>query len=123
MWFLAFLVLPSLAISHACQIFDYRFILAWIISISVFGYIICYRDKRKAQLGLWRTSEATLHLIEFAGGWIGSFIAQRQFRHKTSKTSYQIIFWIIVLLYQITSIDFLQDWHWIRMLLDTKRQA
>ena len=39
----------------------------------------------------------TLHGLEAAGGWPGALVAQRVFRHKTRKRSFQIIFWLIVL--------------------------
>ena len=54
------------------------------------------RDKRAAQSGAWRSSEFRLHLLEFLGGWPGAFLAQRFFRHKSRKLSYQIVFWLIV---------------------------
>jgi uncharacterized membrane protein YsdA (DUF1294 family) len=49
--------------------------------------------------------EATLHLAELLGGWPGAFLAQRRLRHKCSKASYQIVFWGIVVLFQIASVD------------------
>ncbi len=59
--------------------------------------IWCYhRDKRAAQLGLWRTPELRLHLFEAFGGWPGALLAQLYYRHKLRKVSYQIVFWIIV---------------------------
>jgi uncharacterized membrane protein YsdA (DUF1294 family)/cold shock CspA family protein len=57
-------------------------------------------DKSCAQQCQWRTPEKTLHFCELAGGWIGGFIAQKQLRHKSSKPSYQIIFWVIVGIHQ-----------------------
>ena len=54
------------------------------------------RDKRAAQSGAWRTREVRLHLLELLGGWPGAFLAQRFFRHKSRKMSYQIVFWLIV---------------------------
>jgi uncharacterized membrane protein YsdA (DUF1294 family)/cold shock CspA family protein len=54
------------------------------------------RDKRAAQLGLWRESERKLHLLEAFGGWPGALLAQIFYRHKLRKTSFQIILWLIV---------------------------
>jgi uncharacterized membrane protein YsdA (DUF1294 family)/cold shock CspA family protein len=65
--------------------------------MSLFAFAAYDADKRKAQAGAWRTPEATLHLLEFLGGWPGALIAQRRFRHKTRKTEYQAVFWAIVL--------------------------
>lgn len=53
-------------------------------------------DKSRAKEGRWRVSEKRLHLCEFMGGWLGAFIAQRRLRHKSSKVSYQVVFWLIV---------------------------
>ena len=51
-------------------------------------------DKRRARLGRRRLSEATLHLIELAGGWPGALLAMQLARHKRRKPSY----WVITLL-------------------------
>jgi uncharacterized membrane protein YsdA (DUF1294 family) len=51
-----------------------------------------------------------LHFLELLGGWPGAYLGQRIFRHKTSKISYQFVFWLIVLLYQYASIDYLLGW-------------
>ena len=53
-------------------------------------------DKRAAQLGHWRIPEMRLHILELLGGWPGAFFAQRYYRHKLRKLSYQIMFWMIV---------------------------
>jgi len=47
----------------------------------------------------WRTPEAALHGLEIAGGWLGSFAAQRVFWHKVSKQVYQLQFWSAVVLH------------------------
>jgi uncharacterized membrane protein YsdA (DUF1294 family)/cold shock CspA family protein len=65
-------------------------------AMSLLTIWVYHRDKRAAQLGLWRTPERTLHLFEALGGWPGSFLAQLFYRHKLRKLSYQIVFWIIV---------------------------
>lgn len=59
------------------------------------------RDKRAAQLGRWRTKEIQLHALELFGGWPGAFLAQRFYRHKNRKPSYQIAFWSIVLVHGV----------------------
>ena len=53
-------------------------------------------DKRAAQIGLRRTPERRLHLLEALGGWPGALLAQIFYRHKRQKISYQIVFWLIV---------------------------
>jgi uncharacterized membrane protein YsdA (DUF1294 family) len=60
--------------------------------------IYYYRaDKQAAIAGTWRTPEKRLHQLELLGGWIGAFIAQQLFRHKTTKPSYQLTFNLIVI--------------------------
>ena len=81
-------------------------LLAYVLA-SVLAFLLYWYDKQSAQKGRWRTQENTLHLCELAGGWPGALLAQQVFRHKTRKTSYQLLFWGIVLLHQVFWIDYL----------------
>lgn len=110
------LVVPSYALSKQSEAFHVSLLLAVPAFTSLISYLLCYSDKQKAKRGSWRTPESTLHLFEILGGWPGSFVAQKQFRHKTSKGSYQSIFWGIIFLYQIVSFDSLQNWSWFHSL-------
>lgn len=73
--------------------------------VSVLAFLLYWSDKRKAHADQWRTPENVLHALEFAGGWPGALLAQQVFRHKTRKVSFQLVFWIIVLLHQVFWID------------------
>ena len=53
-------------------------------------------DKRRAEVGGWRTPEKTLHLCELCGGWVGGMVARRVLRHKSSKLSFRVVSWGIV---------------------------
>ena len=53
-------------------------------------------DKKQANNENWRIPEQTLHFWELIGGWIGGFIAQNTLHHKSEKSSYQSVYWIIV---------------------------
>ena len=64
-------------------------------------------DKSRAQQGRWRRQENTLHLCEFMGGWLGAFVAQQRLRHKSSKVSYQVVFWVIAILHIVFWLDWL----------------
>jgi uncharacterized membrane protein YsdA (DUF1294 family)/cold shock CspA family protein len=55
------------------------------------------QDKAAAQADEWRTSESTLLLLGLVGGWPGAIVAQQMFRHKTSKVSFRVAFWLTVL--------------------------
>lgn len=63
--------------------------------VTLVAYAI---DKNAAVCGRWRISESTLHAMELGCGWPGAWLGQRLFHHKTTKRSYRIIFWIMVVL-------------------------
>jgi uncharacterized membrane protein YsdA (DUF1294 family)/cold shock CspA family protein len=67
-------------------------------------------DKRCAQTKAWRIPEASLHFWDFVGGWPGGYLAQKYYRHKTVKGSFQFVFWGTVCLYQWIAFDYLGDW-------------
>lgn len=56
------------------------------------------RDKHVAGTGGWRTPESQLQMLGLFCGWPGALIAQQRYRHKTVKTSFQVTFWITVVL-------------------------
>ncbi|MFC7521434.1 DUF1294 domain-containing protein [Xanthomonas populi] len=70
----------------------------WYAAASVVATIVYRRDKTAAQRGQQRTPEATLHSIALLGGWPGVLLAQALFRHKSSKTAFQVWFWVTVVL-------------------------
>jgi uncharacterized membrane protein YsdA (DUF1294 family)/cold shock CspA family protein len=69
--------------------------------MSVLTYALYADDKSRAKRGNWRIPEKNLHLCELAGGWLGGFLAQRRLHHKSTKKSYQLKFWTIVIIHQI----------------------
>lgn len=73
--------------------------------VSALAFFLYWGDKRKARADTWRTPENVLHAVELAGGWPGALLAQQVFRHKTRKVSFQLVFWLIVLLHQVFWID------------------
>lgn len=79
-----------------------------IMSVSAYGLFAF--DKQRAQAGGWRIPESRLHLLSLLGGWPGAYLAQRRFRHKTSKTFFQVVFWIIVAAHQAAALDGLLGW-------------
>ena len=111
---LVLLVLPGYALSRFTGQVDWRVLVGVPLALSVFTWVACRSDKRRAEAGGWRISEAVLHLAELLGGWPGGFLAQRRFRHKNAKGSYQFVFWSIVLLHQLIAIDSLSGWRYLR---------
>ena len=73
--------------------------------VSLLAFLLYCNDKRKACTDSRRIPENILHAVELAGGWPGALIAQQVFRHKTRKVSYQVLFWVIVLLHQVFWLD------------------
>ncbi|WP_019583838.1 DUF1294 domain-containing protein [Thioalkalivibrio sp. ALE16] len=71
---------------------------AWLIGANVLSFVLYGLDKQvAADTGRQRRSripEKTLLAVDFAGGFPAGFIAQRQFRHKTRKASYQAKWWM-----------------------------
>jgi uncharacterized membrane protein YsdA (DUF1294 family)/cold shock CspA family protein len=80
------------------------------LAVSISTYAVYAWDKRRARGKGKRGPERLLHLLEVLGGWPGAFIAQRRLRHKCSKVSYQITFWLIVAFHQYVAIDYLRGW-------------
>ena len=65
--------------------------------------VVWYRaDKRAAQRGARRTSEARLHVIDLLGGWPGGLVARHAFRHKTRKQPFRTVFWCTVVVNCVT---------------------
>lgn len=102
---LLLLALPLLALPAFTGILSQWWILYVVSFTSIVTCIHLWIDKRFAISERSRVPEATLHLFELMGGWPGSFVGQRLFRHKTSKKSYQTVFWAIVLIYQLFALD------------------
>ena len=120
-FFLAFLlVAPVIALVRVDAWHDSVLAVAIIFGISLLAFAAQWIDKYRAEAARWRLPENVLHLLELLGGWPGAFLAQRIFRHKTAKISYQLIFWLIVLAYEYAAVDFLLGWkftHHIRQLV------
>ena len=80
----------------------WRALLSWWIlpaslGLSLLTFCIYWADKRAAQAGRWRTPENTLQLLALAGGWPGAWLAQQVLRHKSSKLSFRVTYWLMVL--------------------------
>jgi uncharacterized membrane protein YsdA (DUF1294 family)/cold shock CspA family protein len=85
---------------------------------SALTYYFYWDDKRRARIGDWRILEANLHFWALIGGWPGAFIAQQQFRHKTKKIPFQIVFWLVVVAHQILWFDWIvMDGKWLLSLV------
>lgn len=109
--FLVILLCPlpalALALAHLPAWIEWPYLFGASGLASIFSYVAYRSDKRRAEEGSWRIPESTLHLADLLGGWPGGLIAQRQYRHKTAKTSFQVVFWLTVCAYQYAAADLL----------------
>ena len=66
--------------------------------INVFTFLMYGYDKAVAGTGKSRIPEARLHFFAMIGGSPAGLVAQKFFRHKTVKGSFQFAYWAIVVL-------------------------
>jgi uncharacterized membrane protein YsdA (DUF1294 family) len=71
-------------------------ILIYFFAINLIGYFLIWYDKNRAIAHKYRVTEKTLLAIVALGGVIGSGLAMLFFRHKTSKMSYLLWFFGII---------------------------
>jgi uncharacterized membrane protein YsdA (DUF1294 family)/cold shock CspA family protein len=68
------------------------------VVVSCLAFAFYGFDKSAAKNDRWRIPESRLHMLGLLGGWPGALVAQRLFRHKSRKPSFQLLFWIVVML-------------------------
>lgn len=107
---LASLILPGLALLRLAEFVRWEYLASGAVALSAFSFFLTGVDKKRAQSNAWRIPENHLHLVELLGGWPGSYLGQRLFWHKVSKTSYQVSFWFIVVAFQYAALDYLLNW-------------
>lgn len=82
-----------------------------LIALAVFNlvsYALYAFDKHMARQGHGRIPEKMLLAVDLAGGFPAGFTAQRQFRHKTRKTSFQVQWWA-------AAVVSVAGWSWVVM--------
>jgi uncharacterized membrane protein YsdA (DUF1294 family) len=70
----------------------------YLISINSVAFLTYGFDKNRAKTGRQRIPEFTLVSTVFMGGTIGAYLGRIVFRHKTSKKSFRVKFWIAVVI-------------------------
>lgn len=96
-WLMALVVAVMLGVGWWQECLPWMLPAAY-LGMSLVAYLAYRVDKQAAAQGEWRVAESTLHLMELVCGWPGALIAQQSLRHKTRKTSYQLVLWCAVLL-------------------------
>jgi len=71
-------------------------VLLWYLAASLLTIAAYRQDKLLSIERKRRLREKHLHLGELLGGWPGALVAQRWWRHKSQKTSFQAEFWLMV---------------------------
>ncbi len=65
---------------------------------SLIAFLVYWFDKRAAQANRRRVPEKTLHVCGLLAGWPGALLAQQVLRHKNCKKSFQVVFWLTVVI-------------------------
>ena len=65
-------------------------LLAWLVFVNLWAFILCWWDKRKAKQGAWRVPEKTLMTLALLGGEFGLWFGMQRFRHKTKHKKFTI---------------------------------
>lgn len=74
-------------------------IVLWLyLVVSVLTFAMYAYDKSAARRSAQRIPENTLHMLALLGGWPGALFAQQRLRHKSIKRSFQVVFWITLLI-------------------------
>ncbi|MFA5946982.1 MAG: DUF1294 domain-containing protein [Patescibacteria group bacterium] len=77
--------------------FHFSWLLALFIGLNIGAFLLYGLDKMIAGTGSQRIPERILWLSAFLGGSIGAVTGMYLFRHKTKKTSFQLVLAILVL--------------------------
>lgn len=81
-------------------------LLSYFLAINITTFLFYGYDKSISNGEKLRIPETVLHTLALLGGSPAALMAQRFFRHKTVKGTFQIIYWLIVLI-QIGLLSFL----------------
>ncbi len=76
-------------------------VVSYIVSINLSTLLFYGYDKMIAGSSLLRVPEWVLHGLSMGGGSPAGLIAQKAFRHKTIKGSFQFVYWAIVVIQAI----------------------
>ncbi len=71
-------------------------VLSYLIAVNFTTVVLFGFDKFIAGRRMTRVPELVFHVLTFIGGTPGAFLAQKRFRHKTSKATFRTWFWLIV---------------------------
>ena len=85
-----------------------NWIAGYLISITLVTFAFYGFDKHQSTRNRLRIPEVILHILALIGGTIGAILGQLTFRHKTQKSSFRIIFYLIITLQIILAVLYLK---------------
>ena len=86
-----------------------EYVAYYFIGINLITYLLFGIDKVKATKNKWRIPEKYLFIFTFFGGSFGAILGMKQFHHKTQKSEFKNVIFIIILV-QLAILAFL-GWH------------
>jgi len=97
-----YFIFGSISLLFVLVVFGYLsqkmdFLWAYILSINLATFFLYGYDKFISKGERLRVPELNLHALELLGGTPMALVAQKLFRHKTIKSSFQLFYWIIIL--------------------------
>lgn len=96
-WLLAFSA-AILLTAFQWVVLSIDFIIAWLVAVNITAMLAYGYDKSIAGSGRTRIPERLLLALAYAGGSLGALLGMRIFHHKTRKSSFQLRFWIILII-------------------------
>jgi len=86
------LLLFSLSINYL------QSLLGYLLAMNITTFLLYGYDKLISSTQKLRVPELNLQVLALLGGSPAALMAQKVFRHKTLKNSFQVVYWIIVVL-------------------------
>jgi len=74
---------------------------SYFLSINILTFFFYGYDKKFSWTSYFRIPESILHGLAICGAAPGGLVGQMFFRHKTLKQSFQIVYWVIVIVQMI----------------------
>ena len=97
----ASLVLPTVTLVRLYAVSQFPlYTVLYASAVSGITFLFYGYDKMQARNLEWRVKETTLQTLALVGGWPGALAGMHYFQHKTKKTSFQVVFWSIVLCWE-----------------------
>ncbi|MCK5719415.1 MAG: cold shock and DUF1294 domain-containing protein [Thiomargarita sp.] len=109
---IALLITAGIAYASFFYLFEselqtWNLIFSYMIAVNLSTFLFYGYDKMIAGTSFLRVPELVLHGLALIGGSPVGFVAQKFFHHKTIKTSFQLAYWIIVIMQIIVLVVFL----------------